>query len=286
MKAQSPFAAKVLGLNTYLSYQTYGEKGQDEASYYAHTCFRLVDFSDPAYDLIPQVQDGMRGYAQAVGKLGLSFEELKAAVGKWLGQMKSPGRTHKTALIGLINGFQRSNEDAFVYYVDQYVNLYGSENPSLTQQFLAQAKTLRPRTIGAVAPDIVLPNPEGDTLSLSSLRGKVVLVDFWASWCGPCRRENPNVRRMYAAYKDKGFEILGVSLDNNKDRWVQAIAQDQLPWYHVSDLKKWKSVASRAYGVGSIPFTVLLDAEGKIIAKGLRGAKLEATLFHFFRSLT
>jgi len=278
VKIQSPFAAKVLGMSTYLSYQTFGQKGENEASYYANQSFRLVDFSDPDYNLIPQVQDVMRSYAQSVGKLGLSFDELKAAVGKWLGQMPTPGRTHKTALIGLANGFLRSNEDAFVYYVDRYIELYGKENPSLTQQLSDQAKPLRYRTIGALAPDIALPTPEGDTISLSSLKGKVVMVDFWASWCGPCRRENPNVRRVYAAYKDKGFEILGVSLDSSKDRWVQAIAKDQLPWYHVSDLKKWKSVASRAYGVGSIPFTVLLDAEGKIIAKGLRGAKLEAKL--------
>jgi peroxiredoxin len=131
---------------------------------------------------------------------------------------------------------------------------------------------------GGEAPEIDLKTPEGTQLKLSSLRGKYVLIDFWASWCGPCRKENPNVVRMYKQYHDKGFEILGVSLDNSKEKWMQAIQADGLTWKHVSDLAGWSSVAAKAYSVSSIPFTVLLDKNGKIIGKNLRGPALEEKL--------
>jgi peroxiredoxin len=129
--------------------------------------------------------------------------------------------------------------------------------------------------IGSPAPEITLPAPSGTDFSLSSLRGKVVLIDFWASWCGPCRRENPNVVRLYKTYKDYGFDILGVSLDNNRDLWLKAIEADGLIWHHVSDLKYWQSAGAQLYGVSSIPYTVLVDRDGKIVAKNLRGEELE-----------
>ena len=132
--------------------------------------------------------------------------------------------------------------------------------------------------IGGVAPDIKLNGPDGKPVSLSSLRGKVVLIDFWASWCGPCRRENPNVVKMYQKYKDQGFEIFGVSLDNDANRWKGAIQTDGLTWFHGSDLMGWKSKPAQMYKVHSIPATFLLDKQGKIIAKGLRGAELEAAV--------
>jgi len=132
--------------------------------------------------------------------------------------------------------------------------------------------------IGSTAPDIELNDPNGNPVKLSSLKGKVVLIDFWASWCKPCRMENPNVVRMYGEYKSKGFEIFGVSLDKTKDAWVNAIAQDQLTWVHVSDLKFWSSAAAKLYNISSIPKTFLIDAEGNIIGKNLRGPSLEAKL--------
>jgi peroxiredoxin len=132
--------------------------------------------------------------------------------------------------------------------------------------------------IGGVAPEINLAQPEGSNLALSSLRGKYVLIDFWASWCGPCRKENPNNVAMYNKYKDKGFEIYGVSLDQDPLRWKKAIEADGLTWKHVSDLKGWSSSAGQTYNIRSIPATVLIDPTGKIIAKGLRGEELEAKL--------
>ncbi len=135
---------------------------------------------------------------------------------------------------------------------------------------------------GSMAPEINLPDPEGNNIALSSLRGKVVLIDFWASWCSPCRRENPNNVKLYAKYHSKGFEIYGVSLDKERSNWVKAIKDDNLTWIHVSDLRYWQSKAARKYGVGSIPFTVLIDRDGKVIEVGLRGVALEQKLVQIF----
>lgn len=137
--------------------------------------------------------------------------------------------------------------------------------------------------VGSEAPDFSQPTPDGKVISLSSLRGKVVLIDFWASWCKPCRMENPNVKRVYEQYKSKGFEILGVSLDRDKASWTGAIAQDGLPWKHVSDLAFWNNAAAQQYGVSSIPYTVLVDKDGKVLGKNLRGPALEEKLAEVFK---
>ncbi len=144
------------------------------------------------------------------------------------------------------------------------------------KQLIAQNKSL-PK-IGGIAPDITMADTSGKAFSLSMLRGKYVLVDFWASWCGPCREENPNVVNAYQEFKNKNFSVLGVSLDKQKAEWTKAVEEDHLTWYHISDLKYWSSAAVAPYGIEGIPYNVLLDPQGKIIAMNLRGNDLQIKL--------
>jgi len=151
------------------------------------------------------------------------------------------------------------------------------------QQAEAEKKINENSWIGKQAPELSLPDVNGKNISLSSFKGKYVLVDFWASWCGPCRMENPNVVRVYDEFKNKNFTILGVSLDKEKDPWVQAIKDDKLAWTHVSDLKYWNSEAVNIFKFEGIPFNVLVDPQGKIIAQELRGDNLENKLKEVLR---
>jgi len=161
--------------------------------------------------------------------------------------------------------------------------IYGTLAPQGKQSYYGQ----RIRTyldeqakigLGRTAPEFSMADTTGKPVALSSLRGKYVLVDFWASWCGPCRKENPNVVAAYQKYHDKGFEILGVSLDDKKHLWEKAINADKLTWQHVSDLKGWRNQAAGLYMVKSVPSSFLLDKDGKIIAKNLRGEDLHKKL--------
>ena len=146
------------------------------------------------------------------------------------------------------------------------------------QDYKALMGDLQKLPPGSDAPDINLSSPTGEKIALSSLRGKVVLVDFWASWCGPCRKENPNIVRLYNKYKNMGFEIYGVSLDDNMDNWKAAIQKDGITWPQVSELKKWESRVVKEYSIEAIPYSVLLDKNGKIVAKGLRSEELDLKL--------
>ena len=181
-------------------------------------------------------------------------------------------------------GIQQLDPDANFLFFDSVATELNREMPNnyIVKNLVSMVDTKRSLTIGSEAPEIALPNPDGQVIRLSSLRGNYVLIDFWAAWCKPCRMENPNVVKVYNQYKDKNFEILGVSLDRTKEAWVKAIEQDGLPWKHISDLKYFRSVAAATYQINAIPATYLIDPDGKIIAKNLRGPSLVAKLKEIF----
>jgi peroxiredoxin len=182
------------------------------------------------------------------------------------------------AAIGLLNP---KNDFPFI---DELITKLNTNYPgtSSIMQMKQQLDEMRALSVGQVAPDFELPDPNGKMVKLSDLRGKYVLIDFWAAWCKPCRQENPNVVRLYNQYKDKGFEVFGVSLDRTKEDWVKAIADDQLTWTHVSDLKYFNSAAAELYKIEAIPATYMIDPDGKIIARDLRGPSLENKLAELF----
>lgn len=258
------------------------------------------------YDVIMPLQNRMQaaernGRSLDANKRAAAKEELATATDSMIAVSLDFAEAHKSSLAalsalesldakahkGLFKSILDNLKDAYSgshYYGiirKQFTeanlprNLDNLPNPTSQKKFSKNGKF----TQGDMAPDIVMNDPSGQEIKLSSLRGKVVLLDFWASWCGPCRRENPNVVRAYDKYKDQGFEVFSVSLDSDANRWRAAIEQDQLKWpYHVSDLAGWRNAAAREYGISSIPHTMLIDRDGSILATHLRGGGVESAL--------
>lgn len=257
--------------------------------------FNGTSWSEPATKFIKEYQkytEAINALRNRVGSMS-EFEQLEASI-----NAKKPIESFAIEMMKLepANPFNLilfkmagPGYDNFIGWDESYVTVFDGVYKALEKDFptspiiramgmqVQQMKETQSVVNGDVeAPEIALPNPQGKEMRLSDLRGKVVLVDFWASWCGPCRRENPNVKRIYEQYKNKGFTIFSVSLDENPEHWKLAIEKDGLNWpNHVSDLKRWQSPLPQIYGFDGIPYTVLVNKEGRIIAKGLRGATLE-----------
>lgn len=190
--------------------------------------------------------------------------DFAGASQKILTSLPAGSCTQELTYQALIENIQPMDAASALTLVREYHKAFPQ---SSVMQRYATFAALEPE-VGDEAPDIALANADGKVMKLSDLRGKVVLIDFWASWCGPCRRENPNVVRVYEQYKDKGFDIFSVSLDNSRDKWLDAIVKDNLTWKsHVSDLKGWQSEGAALYKVRGIPATFLVDAQGKVVGK-------------------
>jgi thiol-disulfide isomerase/thioredoxin len=288
MSKDKGIIGKVAGL--YL-WKPFGKEAQakfkDEQEYFKNDFLASIDFSEPAISYFPIFHEKISSYANSLmGQMNLSFLEAVPLFERYHKLIPKGSRTEKGYLLALMEAIAQARYnsdfvDIYLHFSEKFLQSFPNEPGSdERKQQLAEMGRLR---IGQAAPDIALNTPDGKPMKLSQLRGKVVLLDFWASWCGPCRRENPHVVQTYKHYNPKGFEVFSVSLDNNGDNWKRAIKEDNLIWpYHVSDLRGWQSSAAKLYGVSSIPFTILLDKEGRIIAKNLRGQQLEQRLRKIF----
>ena len=277
--------ARIMAFNAFQSYQNNGVSGQVEGTFFAESYFQFVDFNDSTYARLPLYYENVKNYATALTQLGIKAELQKASLDSLFAKVPESNPNYKPTLVAAMFGSMGKNNQAFLKYGRLYMDKYKGEYDMLDKFVSDKMIQLKGAAgIGDEAINIVGDTPDGKKMDLKSLRGKYVLIDFWASWCGPCRRDNPHVVKLYNKYKDKGFDILGVSLDNNKAKWEAAIEKDQLKWHHISDLKGWSSTLAKPYGVRGIPYTVLVDKEGKILAKKLRGAALDAKLKELFGS--
>ncbi len=282
LKRTNPFLANVAAITTYLSWPNNQGAYNNEIEYFASEFFKFTDFNDKGLDGNPWVFESFQSYAVTLASVGVTDESQKMVFDQVLQRIPTGTPRHRLALAGIAAGLKQKNSPNYVHYAEALLRQLGPEDQATAAVLQQQLAGMRSFIIGGEAPDFGQATPEGKLLKLSDLRGKVVLIDFWASWCGPCRRENPNVVKLYNTYKDKGFEILGVSLDRDKQRWLDAIAQDGLTWPHVSDLQQWSNAAAQLYGVNSIPHTVLVDKQGRIIARNLRGEALAQKLAELF----
>lgn len=213
-------------------------------------------------------------------KAELEYTTESKQLNDYLHEIISKNSSSLVAIIALQQLTPEYSEDGNLSYFKLVDEALTKKYPNSLQvkAFHASVENMFVTAVGASAPELTFPKPDGQPFSLSSLKGKYVIIDFWASWCKPCRAESPNMVKLYNKFHSKGLEILGVSLDENKEQWIEAIKKDNLNWNQVSDLSGWQSAAAKIYAVTSIPQTYLLDKEGKIIAKGLRSDALTAKL--------
>ena len=258
-----------------------GSASQKELDTYIAARAQIDKKSEELYDLYKAARD--------VGD--------PTAIDMIVAQLEAIGEEDKIFVMDYILGHTNSivapyltRRNAYYFDLDQLMEIESKLDPSMenspyVKQLTDRIDILKSVAIGQPAPDFIMNDGDGNPVSLSSLQGKYLLVDFWASWCSPCRAENPNVVANYNQYKDMGFDVLGVSFDENGEKWQQAILDDGLIWTHVSDLKGWGNAAGKIYGIMSIPANVLLDPDGVIIAKNLREEALGEKLQKLFSEI-
>ena len=258
--------------------------GSEESTQLNKFIVRLEDYNrkkDSANVYLQQHPDQEKAVNESFTAIFQGFEAFK--------QEFFNANQNSPALLPLLSLFDpNQNFEVYEMLVDQIVKGFdGAPTVNFVKSNYLNFKSKHDEMAflmpGKEALDFMQPKLDGKPLRLSDLRGKVVLLDFWASWCGPCRRENPNVVKIYNKYKDAGFTVMSVSLDKDKNAWQEAIKRDNLSWTnHVSDLKAWSNEAAQLYKVTGIPFTVLIDKEGKIIKTNVRGEELEVLLKNVF----